>query len=107
MEELKQIIVEHWSTIVEYAMLLVSYFLVFLYKSIVNKTKTTLTLLFKTNTKQMQEELTQSKANYDTAVSKISNLEVQLEKQQRIINALIGDSDESICTDPEDKENAD
>lgn len=103
MEELKQIMIQYWPTIVEYAMLGVSYFLVFLYRSIVVNTKDSLTTLFKDNAAQMKAKLAESKADYDAAISQVSDLKARLEKQERIIKALIGDCDESISTNTEEE----
>ena len=47
MEEFKQYIVQNWPTIVEYAIMVVAYFLFFLYRSKVSGTRRDLTVMFK------------------------------------------------------------
>ena len=47
MEEFKSYIVQNWSTIVEYAIMVVAYFLFFLYKAKVSGTRRDLTIMFK------------------------------------------------------------
>lgn len=114
MEELKRIITEHWSTIAEYAALMVSYFLVFLYRNVVDKTKTNLTVSFKEkmtaiNTLELklredvEAKLKESKENYAAAVSMIEGLKETVARQEKAINILIGDCDEENGTDTENE----
>lgn len=110
MEELKQIIITHWPTIVQYALMFVAYFLVFLYKSKVNNTKTNLTTLFKDTVAHLSKtetglrediavQLELSKAKYQAAVDEIADLKARIETQEKAIDALIGGTYEETCTD--------
>ena len=114
MEELKQIIITHWPTIVQYALMFVAYFLVFLYKNKITNTKTNLTTLFKDTVAHLSEtetslrndisaQLKLSKAKYQAAVDEIADLKVRMETQEKVIKALIGGTYEETCTDADDE----
>ena len=111
MEELKQIIITYWPTIVQYVLMFVAYFLVFLYKS---NTKTNLTTLFKDTVTHLSKtetslrddisvQLELSKAKYQAAVDEIADLKTRIETQERAIDALIGGTYEETCTDTDDE----
>ena len=104
MEQLKQIFVEYWPTMLEYAMMFIAYFLVFLYKSKIANTKDNLTLLFKDKVKRISDEnttlrtdinaeLLEAKAKYAAAVNKIESLEAGLARANAVINILVEDSE--------------
>lgn len=99
-------ITENWQTIVEYLLMFVAYFLVFLYKNKVNITKDNLTVAFKENMsvisktdktlrEDIHKELEESKLKYNEAVSKISSLENMVHILKDTIKALIGETYES------------
>lgn len=54
MEEFKSYIVQNWPTIVEYAIMVVAYFLFFLYKAKVSGTRRDLTVMFKEKAQEVQ-----------------------------------------------------
>ena len=93
MEELKELIVNNWSTILEYALMFVAYFLVFLYKSKVGNAETTLRTLFKEKSTMLQSEFADAKSAYLEAREKIVTLEAQLQKTRRALAALIADTE--------------
>lgn len=96
MEQFIQYFVENWESILEKALIFVSYFLVFLYRAKVNGTKDNLGTLFKENTTQLLEmdaklredmqaehdiwskALEDSVAKYESAVSIIKKLQDEL-----------------------------
>ena len=82
MEEVKQIIVEHWPEIVSYFFTFVSYFLLFLYRSKVNGTRNNVVTLFKEGNKEMitmKAEYEKAKRNYEKASKRLKNVEDALE----------------------------
>lgn len=100
MEELKQIIFTHWSTILEYICMFVAYFLVFLYRNKVHTTKDNLMTIFKENMqtlktadadlrKTIRTELDLSKKKYNDAVKKIERLERDLANTRKTIEILL------------------
>jgi hypothetical protein len=122
MEEFKSYIVQNWPTIVEYAIMVVAYFLFFLYKAKVSGTKRDLTVMFKekaqevTNTdlklredvgqtrKVMSDELAEAKRQYQAAVDEISDLKARLNRAEKALIEIIADEVENIVEVPDDGE---
>ena len=137
MDEFKQYVIENWPTIIEYALMGIGYFLVFLYRSKVSGTKRDLTVLFKekaqeigtlfqektkevvdtdfklredvnTARKIMDTELAEAKAQYEAAVAKISGLESKLFQVEGALMAIIDEADDIDNTEVDDgKQTAD
>lgn len=100
METFIAYIQEYWPTILEYALMFVAYFLVFLFRGKVNGTKNNLNLAFAqfrtemTNTKNTLDlELTESKAQYRAAVDTIADLHAEITSLRQIVYALIDDTE--------------
>jgi hypothetical protein len=122
MEEFKSYIVQNWPTIVEYAIMVVAYFLFFLYRAKVSGTKRDLTVMFKekaqevTNTdlklredvgqtrKVMSDELAEAKRQYQAAVDEISDLKARLNRAEKALIEIIADEVENIVEVPDDGE---
>lgn len=122
MEEFKSYIVQNWPTIVEYAIMVVAYFLFFLYKAKVSGTRRDLTVMFKekaqevTNTdlklredvgqiqKVMAYELIEAKRQYQAAVNEISDLKARLSRAEKALIEIIADEVENIVEVPDDGE---
>jgi hypothetical protein len=122
MEEFKSYIVQNWPTIVEYAIMVVVYFLFFLYKAKVSGTRRDLTVMFKekaqevTNTdlklredvaqtrKIMADELTEAKHQYQVAVDEISDLKARLSRAEKALIEILADETENIVEVPDDGE---
>lgn len=125
MEEFKSYIVQNWPTIVEYAIMVVAYFLFFLYRAKVSGTKRDLTVMFKekaqevTNTdlklredvgqtrKVMADELAEAKRKYQAAVDEISDLKARLNRAEKALIEIIADEVENIVEVPDDGEQSD
>lgn len=125
MEEFKSYIVQNWPTIVEYAIMVVAYFLFFLYRAKVSGTKRDLTVMFKekaqevTNTdlklredvgqtqKVMEDELAEAKRKYQAAVDEISDLKARLTRAEKALIEIIADEVENIVEVPDDGEQSD
>lgn len=125
MEEFKSYIVQNWPTIVEYAIMVVAYFLFFLYRAKVSGTKRDLTVMFKekaqevTNTdlklredvgqtqKVMADELAEAKRKYQAAVDEISDLKARLTRAEKALIEIIADEVENIVEVPDDGEQSD
>ena len=104
MEELKAAILTHGGEILEYAMMALAYFLIFLYRSKINDKSDSLGLLFKekmgevlkkdeelesivsTNSTFMQNQLIEAQKKYADAVNLITSFERRLTRTE---NALI------------------
>ena len=111
MEEFKQYIVQNWPTIVEYAIMVVAYFLFFLYRSKVSGTRRDLTVMFKekaqevTNTdlklredvgqtrQIMATELIEAKAQYKAAVDEITDLKARLNRAEKALVEIITETE--------------
>lgn len=111
MEEFKQYIVQNWPTIVEYAIMVVAYFLFFLYRSKVSGTRRDLTVMFEekaqevTNTdlklredvgqtrQIMATELTEAKAQYKAAVDEIADLKARLNRAEKALTEIITETE--------------
>ena len=122
MEEFKSYIVQNWPIIVEYATMVVVYFLFFLYKAKVSGTRRDLTVMFKekaqevTNTdlklredirqirKIMADELAEAKRQYQAAVDEISDLKARLNHAEKALIEIIADEVENIVEVPDDGE---
>lgn len=122
MEEFKSYIVQNWPTIVEYAIMVVAYFLFFLYKAKVSGTRRDLTVMFKekaqevTNTdlklredvgqtrQVMADELAEAKRQYQAAVDEISDLKARLTRTEKALIEIIADEVENIVEVPDDGE---
>lgn len=120
MEEFKSYIVQNWPTIVEYAIMVVAYFLFFLYRAKVSGTRRDLTVMFKekaqevTNTdlklredvgqtrKVMADELTEAKRQYQAAVDEIADLKARLNRAEKALIELFVDRVEEITEVVED-----
>lgn len=125
MEEFKSYIVQNWPTIVEYASMVVAYFLFFLYKAKVSGTRRDLTVMFKekaqevTNTdlklredvgqtrKVMADELAEAKRQYQAAVDEISDFKARLNRAEKALIEIIADEVENIVEVPDDGEQSD
>ena len=55
-ESIKQLFLEHLPTIVNYGLTLIAYIVVIIFKTKVNKTRTSMTVLYKDKTKELKEE---------------------------------------------------
>lgn len=122
MEEFKSYIVQNWPTIVEYAIMIVAYFLFFLYKAKVSGARRDLTVMFKekaqevTNTdlklredvgqtrKVMADELAEAKRQYQAAIDEISDLKARLSRAEKALIEIIADEVEDTVEVPDDGE---
>lgn len=113
MEELKQTIILYWPTILEYAVMIFAYVLVFLYRSKVNGSHNSVKALFKEQTKEniksneclqtnVHSELIASKKAYQEAIDKIAGLE---QKAERLEKALLAITIEEVQANAELREN--
>lgn len=111
MEEFKQYIVQNWPTIVEYAIMVVAYFLFFLYRSKVSGTRRDLTVMFKEKAQEvtnidlklredvgqtrqiMATELTEAKAQYKAAVDEIADLKARLNRAEKALTEIITETE--------------
>lgn len=89
MEEVKQIITEHWPEIVSYFATFVGYFLIFLFRSKINGTQKNLIALYKETAdaaakengvrqKEMRaarKEFLDAKREYEEAIKRLKNVE--------------------------------
>lgn len=113
MEQVKQVLIQYWPQIVDYALTFIAYFLVFLFRSKMSGTRRSLTIAFKQHAEtvevtdkrlneQMQaqsaevaSELTEAKAKYAEAVNKIADLERRLLIAEKALNSFVEeDSDD-------------
>lgn len=112
MEEFLQTIQTNWPVIVEYALMFVAYFLVFLYKNKINNTNRDLRTVFKDNVKLLKDaesklrddvniQLGQSIKAYNSAISSIADLERRILVQEKTMNALLGGEDDETDTNTE------
>lgn len=103
MEQFQLYVIQNWSTIIEYTMMVVSYFLVFLYNLKVKGTRRDLTVLFKDEARvvrstdaklreDMARELCEAKAQYEAAVNRITNVERDLRRAENALRELILDT---------------
>ena len=106
MEEIKLFLIEYWPTIVEYALMFVAYFLVFMFRKSTTGTKQNLNLAFgefKTKfadtEKSMQEKLEESQAAYLAAVSKIERLYARIETLEETVTILLSDDEVEVIND--------
>ena len=101
MEKVIELISVNWPTVVQYACMIVAYFLVFLFRGKINATSTNLKQSFKENVAHMKDnektfradmraQVEESKQKYNAAIDKISTLERELQNTRDTINILIG-----------------
>lgn len=113
MEELKQTIILYWPTILEYALMIFAYVLVYLYRSKVKGSHDSITALFKEQTQEniqsnntlrtdMSAELAVSKKAYQDAIDKIAGLEQRAERLEKALLAIT-----EVQVDAELRENED
>ena len=125
MEEFKSYIVQNWPTIVEYAMMVVAYFLFFLYRAKVSGTRRDLTVMFKEKAQEvmntdiklredvgqtrqiMVNELIEAKRKYQEAVDMIGDLKTRLYRTEKALMEIITDEVENIVEVPDDREHGD
>lgn len=125
MEEFKSYIVQNWPTIVEYAIMVVAYFLFFLYRAKVSGTRRDLMVMFKEKAQEvtsidlklredvgqtrkvMADELTNAKRQYQAAVDEISGLKARLNRAEKALIEIIADEVENIMEVPDDGEQSD
>ena len=116
MEQFKQYVVQNWSTILEWVVIYVIYFLFFLYDNKVRGTKTSLSLLFKEKAQdvantdialrkdvgtlqvKMSDELTEAKNAYNAAVAQIADLKQRLTRTEKALVELMTDTINTIDT---------
>lgn len=126
MEQLQQFyeyVQLNWPQIVEYAVMVIAYFLIALFHSKVGSTRRDLTVMFKekaqevkntdvalrndvdTERKAMQKELAESKAAYKAAVDEIADLKRRLCRAENALTVIIEEvvDDIDVITD-EDNE---
>ena len=100
MENIKQLLIANWPIILEYTLMFLAYFLVFLYRGKVKNTKTNLTLSMKGQKEHFEKvaddlsvrvdnELTESKAKYQAAIDKIETLETNIRILQLALKELL------------------
>ena len=96
MAEIKSFVVTYWSTITEWALMVIAYFLVFLFRGKMSGTAQNLNLaftqlktVFNENTLKAKSQLEESKAKYAEAVGKIEHLERRLAAVDRAICVLL------------------
>jgi hypothetical protein len=100
MEYVREYIVTNWSTIIEYAVIVIAYFLFFLYRSKVSGTKRDLTVMFREKAdkvmvteaklrRDMEDELIQAKISYKTATDEIYDLCARVKRLENTIQELI------------------
>lgn len=107
MEELKAAILTHGGEILEYAMMALAYFLIFLYRSKINNKSDNLGLLFKekmgevlkkdeelesivsTNSTFMQNQLVEAQKKYIDAVNLIESLEQRITRTEKALVEII------------------
>ena len=125
MEELKRVILTHGSEILEYALMLLAYFLILLYRSKINHKSDNLGLLFKertgdilkkseelesivsTNSAFMQNQLVEAQKKYTDAVNLIENLEQRLKRAEDALIEIIDELevyDEEIYRETSDRD---
>ena len=125
MEEFESYIVQNLPTIVEYAIMVVVYFLFFLYRAKVSGTRRDLTVMFKekaqevTTTdlklredvgqtrKAIADELAEAKRQYQAAVDEISDLKARFNRAEKALIEIIADEVENIVEVPDDGEQSD
>ena len=102
MEQIIKTIIENYQIVIQYACMFLAYFLVFLFRSKVNTTRTNLTLAYKSSEAKLREdfdkEVKTSKGYYDTAVDQISDLQKDVCMLKNTVSALIGGNDEKTST---------
>ena len=112
MEQFKETIRLYWPQIVEYALLLLAYFLVFLFRGKVNSSHNDVKTLFKENVNDviqekivMQKELKSTKQEYEAAIKKIESLERAVLSLTKALHELTDNDTEEVQFDAELSEN--
>lgn len=116
MQEFKSLIIQEWPKIVEYALMIFAYFLLFLFRSKVNCAKRDLGVIFKEKTaevtakecesqayfesmkKEMQKEFEESKARYNAAINEIADLKDRLNRAENALVEMIMEVDDGEQT---------
>ena len=100
MTELKSFITMYWSTITDWALMIIAYFLVFLFKAKTNGTAQNINLAFtelKTkfdeNTKNAETQLNASIEKYKEAVDTISILTKKVQRLEETLFILLDDEE--------------
>lgn len=83
MEVVKQFFLEHLPTIISYGLMFIAYILVFIFRTKVNKTRTSMTILYKDESKNVRRDIAKSKEELQTLVDDA------VAKQQAAEEALI------------------
>lgn len=113
MEGFIQFVTQNWSRILEYAMVAVCYFLVFLYRAKVGSARRDLKALFRSKSDevtetdrllredvgkmqtQMKKELAEAKSKYRAAVDEICDLKARLIRAEDTLRLMINDEMEA------------
>ena len=113
MEGFIQFVTQNWSRILEYALLAVCYFLVFLYRAKVGSARRDLKALFTSKSEevtetdrllredvgkmqaQMKKDLSEAKNKYKAAVDEICDLKARLNRAEETLRLMINDEMEA------------
>lgn len=82
-EVVKQFFLEHLPTIINYGLMFIAYVLVFIFRTKVNKTRTSMTILYKDESKKVRTDIAKSKEELQALVN------TAVAKQQAAEKALI------------------
>jgi hypothetical protein len=99
MDKLIQILTQNWKIIVDYTLMAIAYFLVFLYRSKVKITRRDLTALFQEKSAEIVEgdtrlrsdmtrELGEAKAAYQQAVNEIADLREEVSNLHKALEII-------------------
>ena len=89
MQEALQIIRDNWQLILEYVLMFIMYFLVFLYNTKIRNTRTTLTSLFKEKVPRAEKALEEAKASYEKAVAERDAMQKELNKYKKAFEIFL------------------
>ena len=96
MENIMNLILKNWSTILEYVLMFLSYFFVFLYRSKIQNTRNNLSIEYKANRTYMSQQikLAQDKyeekaAAFDKAVNDIETMKRAIVRHQATLEILV------------------
>lgn len=89
MENIILVIQNNWQSILEYALMGLMYFLVFLYSNKVKNTRVTLTSLFKDRVPYAEEQLAIAQKRYEKAEEHVKILEARLERCEKALAVFI------------------
>ena len=93
MEELRQTIVEKWPTILECALMVVSYFLIFLYRSKIKSTKLNITTLFKERTAYVDETDRALREALSNTMKRCDELEKRILRNEKALSIIINEEE--------------